>query len=113
MATRREHGQTLPLMALVIALIAASLVVVSRVGALVVDRARAHAAADAVALAAIDGGRSAAEAVATRNHGTIVSYVERGGSVEVRVRVGRATALARAAPAAQDLPGYAPPRARP
>ena len=105
MAARREHGQTLPLMALVIVLIAAILVVVSRVGVLVVDRSRAHAAADAAALAAINGGRPAAVEVATRNHGTLVSYDERDGSVEVRVRVGRATALARAAPAKSDPSG--------
>ncbi|MEP6659299.1 MAG: pilus assembly protein TadG-related protein [Acidimicrobiales bacterium] len=105
MAARREHGQTLPLMALVIVLIAATLVVVSRVGVLVVDRSRAHAAADAAALAAIHGGRPAAIDVATRNHGTLVSYVELNGSVEVRVRVGRATALARAAPAKSDPSG--------
>ncbi len=105
MAARREHGQTLPLMALVIVLIAATLVVVSRVGVLVVDRSRAHAAADAAALAAIHGGRPAAVDVATRNHGTLVSYVEVDGSVEVRVRVGRATALARAAPAKSDPSG--------
>ena len=105
MAARREHGQTLPLMALVIVLIAATLVVVSRVGVLVVDRSRAHAAADAAALAAIHGGRPAAVDVATRNHGTLVSYVELNGSVEVRVRVGHATALARAAPSESDPSG--------
>ena len=105
MAARREHAQTLPLMALVIVLIAATLVVVSRVGVLVLDRSRAHAAADAAALAAIHGGRPAAVAVAEQNHGTLVSYVEQNGSVEVRVRVGHATALARAAPAKSDRPG--------
>jgi hypothetical protein len=105
MAARREHGQTLPLIALVIVLIATILVVVSRVGVLVVDRSRAHAAADAAALAAINGGRPAAAAMATRNHGTLVSYDERDGSVEVRVRVGHATALARAAPAKADPSG--------
>jgi hypothetical protein len=92
-------------MALGIALIAATLVVVSRVGVLVVDRSRADAAADAAALAAVQGGRPAAVAVATRNHGTLVSYVERKGSVEVRTRVGHATALARAAPAKSDPSG--------
>ena len=105
MAARREHGQTLPLIALVIVLIAATLVVIGRVGGLVVDRSRAHAAADAAALAAIHGGRPAAVEVATRNHGTLVSYVEQNGSVEVRVRVGRATALARAAPAKSEPSG--------
>lgn len=112
MATRREHGQTVPLMAVVIALIAAT-VVVGRVGVLVVDRSRAQAAADAAALAAIHGGRPAALVMAVQNHGTLVSYVERLGSVEVRVRVGRATASARAAPSKLEPPRYAPPRARP
>ncbi len=113
MATRREHGQTVPLMAVVIALIAAILVVVGRVGVLVVDRSRAQAAADAAALAAIHGGRPAALEMAVQNHGTLVSYVERRGSVEVRVRVGRATASARAAPSKLEPPRYDPPRARP
>ncbi len=62
----------------------------------VLDRGRAHTAADAAALAATAGGRSAAERLASSNGGTLISYREDGDQVMVVVEVGgeQATAMA-------------------
>lgn len=59
-------------------------------------RQRAQHAADAAALAALDGDRALAAQVAARSHATIVSVVWLGTVVEVRVRVGDHDATARA-----------------
>ena len=61
-----------------------------------VDASRARAAADAAALAAVDGGRAAAARLAGANGATLVSWAENGDDVVVEVRVGDALARARA-----------------
>ncbi len=71
-------------------------------GARLIDRTRAQTAADAAALAALQGGRTSAEVLAQRHGATLVS-VTRGpvaGAVTVVVRLGTATASA----AATDRP---------
>ncbi len=91
-----ERGQALPLMAGVVALVAVLALGVVRVGEVVTDRARAHTAADAAALAGASGGRSEAEEVAADNGGELVGFVRRGSEVEVTVRVSDMEAVARA-----------------
>lgn len=67
-------------------------------GGVVQDRARAQTAADAAALASLDGGRTAASSLAELHGGTIVSWHRGPGSHEVTVvvRVGDSSATARA-----------------
>jgi hypothetical protein len=89
-------GQAVPLVA---ALVALAVVVVLAVGALardVGDATRARSAADAAALAGVARGRAGSQALAARNGATVVSWQRDGGGVTVTVRVGRATATARA-----------------
>jgi nitrous oxide reductase accessory protein NosL len=62
----------------------------------VIDRGRAQTAADAAALAAIDGGRSEAGRLAAHNGGRLVSYLESDGAITVVVDVGGQRATARA-----------------
>jgi len=70
--------------------------VVAEATVVMVQSARADTAADAVALATIDGGRQRALAVAAR-YGAEVDRLEISGrTATVRVSVGRATAVARA-----------------
>jgi hypothetical protein len=104
----RERGQAIPLLVLLVAVVAAALVVLGSIGRLLIDRASAHAAADAAALAAVHGGRLEADAIARANHGLLVAYREGNGWVEVRVRIGRASALARAEGVVADPQGPAP-----
>ena len=92
-----ERGQVLPLAAALIALAAVTMVLVVHLGRAATDRARARTAADAAALAGAADGRDAAEAIATANRATIESYAELPDGVLLSVRVGDATATARAA----------------
>ena len=86
-------------MPLAAALVAIAGVLVLGIGVLardVVDAGRARSAADAAALAGVAGGRAASIALATGNGATIVSWQRLGDDVVVTVRVGDATATARA-----------------
>ena len=97
MARRRDDGQAVPLSA---ALVAVGAVLVLSMGSLagdVVDAGRARSAADAAALAGVAGGRAAAAGLAARNGATLVSWSQDGADVVVTVRVGDASATARAA----------------
>lgn len=70
----------------------------SHLGGLMIDRVQAQTAADAAALASLDGGRSKADELA-HVHGAIVILWQRGpgrDEVTVIVQVGEATATARA-----------------
>jgi hypothetical protein len=102
-ASRRrwgDGGQVLPLLALVILVGMAAALAMARLGVEVIDRARARTAADAAALAGVDGGRSAADAAARANGGRVVHFVTSGGATEVEVRVGDSEATSRARPGA-------------
>jgi hypothetical protein len=72
----------------------------STMGSGLVDRTRAQTAADAVALASLVGGRSSGVELAERHGATMVSWtlleVGRGRTVQVVIRLGDATATARA-----------------
>ena len=94
-----ERGQVLPLIALVIVCASGACLLLGRVGEVAADRARAVTAADAAALAGAMDGQDAARALAKENGGQLVEYDQLGGDARVVVRVGRATATARARPA--------------
>jgi hypothetical protein len=61
-----------------------------------IDVSRARSAADAAALASVDGGRAAAVEMAANNGAILVSWAQLGSDVVVEVRVGDAVATARA-----------------
>jgi hypothetical protein len=77
------------------------LVAAASMGRTVIDRQRAQTAADAAALASLDGGQIGAVEFATRHGGEVVSWRVGPGPDEVTVvvRVGAATAIARASDA--------------
>jgi hypothetical protein len=62
----------------------------------VVDAARARTAADAAALASTSRGPGAAADLAARHGATLVEWHREGDDVVVSVRIGEATATARA-----------------
>jgi len=101
----RDRGQVLPLIVVVLALALGLVVVVGRVGAAAADRARAQTAADAAALAGVEGGRPAATRIAAEHGGELVAFDLRDGVVAVEVRLGVASAAARAARATADAAG--------
>ena len=61
-----------------------------------IDVTRARSAADAAALASVEGGRAAADELAVTNGATLVSWEQVGSDVVVAVRVGDVVATARA-----------------
>lgn len=89
-------GQVVPLLCLALVVVAGLLVGLARLGSQAATRARAQTAADAAALAGAAEGEEAARSVAAANDGTLVEFVQAGALTEVEVRVGRATAVARA-----------------
>ncbi len=100
--TRRAHGdrgQSAVMLLIVVAVMAWALAAaLANFGAAVGERTRAQTAADAAALASLDGGRSAASQLAVANGATVVSWSRGPGSdqVTVTVRVGDSHATARA-----------------
>jgi hypothetical protein len=92
----QQRGQAVPLVTLVMALAIGAVVVIGRLGATAVALAEARTAADASALAGARGGRAAAEALARRNGGTVVTFRPVGAAVEVVVSVRGRRAIARA-----------------
>ncbi len=96
--TTKDHdsGQAVVLMLAVVAMAALSIVAVGVFGERIVDRGRAQTAADAAALAATVGGRSAARRLAADNGAHLVSYSEIGDVVTVVVDVDGERATARA-----------------
>ncbi len=94
---RGEGGQAaIVLLAVVAVLVVTMSVAVAAMGRTTIDRTRAQTAADAAALAALDGGATVAETLAAR-HGAVVVEVDIAGDVAtVTVRLGEVTATARA-----------------
>lgn len=93
---RHDRGQATPLVALAVLVACGVVVLIAHLGRAADDRARAQAAADAAALAGAVDGEGAARSIAAAN-GAVVEVVRRDGAdAWVRVRVGRATAEARA-----------------
>lgn len=106
----RQDGQTVPLVAALVAITAVLLLAVGHLGRRVADAARARTAADAAALAGAALGRSGASTMAAENGGFLVSYADGDGTVRVTVTVGGESATARAAMLAdQEQSQVAPP----
>jgi NADH:ubiquinone oxidoreductase subunit 4 (subunit M) len=101
--SRDDRGQAVVMVVMIAAVLfvtmSAALMVV---GGRMIDRTRAQTAADAAALASLQGGRSAALALVERYDAELVAYSSTSdqGSVTVVVRLGDATASA----AATDAP---------
>lgn len=95
-----ERGQAVPLALAVVAVAILVTVAVAELGGNLVDAGKARTAADAAALAGVEGGRDASARVAAGNGGVIVSWSRRadgdGLLVTVTVRVGRAKVTAAA-----------------
>ena len=101
MEERRTHrdndrGQMVVFAALVMVAAVLMSIGVTQVGSAMLDRQRAHTAADAAALAGVAGGPSAAADLARRNGAILVSFGRVGSVVTVVVAVGSARARARA-----------------
>ena len=88
----------LPLVALLVAMALGLAVLIVETALLVGERAAAQTAADAAALASVvpGDGRGRASEMAVANGAVLESFRQLGASVEVTVRVGRASATARA-----------------
>lgn len=102
---RRFHGAHggAAVVVLIVTAVLALLVLdaVGDFGHTTLQRAQAQSAADASALAGLDGGRAASASIAARNGGVLVRW-QRGpgtGEVTVVVRFGEITAVARASDA--------------
>jgi hypothetical protein len=96
------RGQAVPLVAGLMAVAVVVLVAIGHLGQTAADAARARTAADAAALAGAAEGRDAAVRLASANGATLVAFAADQGAVLVTVRVGRASATARAALMADD-----------
>lgn len=93
---RAEHGQTVPLVLMVLVLAVAVALGLVQLSRRVAERAAAGHAADAAALAGAADGRAAAASIAQANHAILVAFRQEGDVVEVEVRRGSARAVARA-----------------
>lgn len=103
---QNERGQTTPLMAVMVLLIAFAAMAAAALGRVAIDQARARTAADASALAAATAGSETGQRLAIANGATGVVISPRSPSaddVHVRLSVGDAEAEARAI--APTLPG--------
>lgn len=94
--TRSDAGQAIPLLLAVVALIAVVMAATAHFGARVIEQEQAQVAADAAALAGLAGGRPAAERLARANGAALIGFTGGDLDVQVTVRVGEATATARA-----------------
>lgn len=96
---RRDDGQAAVLVVTVATvLLVAIILALGDMGRTAVDRSRAQTAADAAALASLDGGHASAESLAQRHGASVVTWSQGPGpsEVTVTVRLGDTTATARA-----------------
>ena len=96
---RSDAGQSAAFLLVVVVAVGIALMsALVEFGAIAQQRARAQTAADAAALASLDGGAPAASTYAARHGATVVSWTRGPGphQVTVVVRLGVATATARA-----------------
>jgi Flp pilus assembly protein TadG len=95
----RDRGQAAVLLVIIGAtLFVLMMTALSNLGSRVLDRVQAQTAADAAALASLDGGRQVADQIAHRHGAIVISWWRGPGpdEVSVAVRVGDSTATARA-----------------
>ena len=91
-----ERGASLPLLALVLAVLLFITSVLIGLSVRVVDRAQAQSAADAAALAGVMDGQTGASRLAEANGGELVTFEAGDNEVRVVVEVGGWRAEARA-----------------
>jgi hypothetical protein len=100
MRVRDDRGQAVPLALIAVAVAILATVALAELGGNIVDAGRARTAADAAALAGVEGGRQASTRVAAENGATLVAWSSRpdgdGVTVTVEVRIRRAAATASA-----------------
>jgi len=92
----QDRGQAVVLLLVVVVMVAMSVVAIGAFGHRIVARGRAQTAADAAALAAARGGRSAAEHLASLNGASLQRFVQDGDVVTVVVALDGISATARA-----------------
>ena len=97
---RDDRGQAVPLVLVAVVMTVVATLAIASLGRSVVDAGRARTAADAAALAGVEGGQAASARLATEHGATIVSWSSTGPpdavTVTVTVRVGTARATAAA-----------------
>jgi hypothetical protein len=93
---KEDRGQAVILLLAVVVMAALSVVAVGLFSGRIVDRGQAQTAADASALAATSGGRSAAQRLAAANGARLIGYTEVDDAVTVVVEVDGERATARA-----------------
>ena len=95
--SRRDRGSALVFVVIVtVAFTGAAGAALTALSRDLIDVSRARSAADAAALAAVEGGPAAATQLAAANGATLVSWAQDGPDVVVEVRVGNVVARARA-----------------
>jgi hypothetical protein len=99
---RRERGQVLPLLTLVIVLAGLVCLAAGKLGGAAVARAQAVTAADAAALAGAAAGEGEARRAAAANGARLTGYQAAGTDARVEVTLGRAEAAARARRSGND-----------
>ena len=93
----RDRGSVLVLVVFVgVAITAAVMMAVTPVLGDLIDRQQARSAADAAALAGVNGGAAASSGLASANGAVLVAWSRHGRQVTVRVQVGDQVAIARA-----------------
>lgn len=95
-ARRRDHGSAVLAVAIAVVLVFTTAVATTELGLAMVHRQRAQHAADAAALAGLDGGAAGAARLAQANGARLVAFARTGAVVTVTVALGDATATARA-----------------
>ena len=91
-----DRGQAVMLLLAVVAIASLAVVAVGQFSQRIVSGGRAQTAADAAALAALRGGRTAAVRLATSNGAQLVGFEQLGAVVTVVVDVDGERAIARA-----------------
>ena len=93
----RDRGSMLVLVVFVgVAITLAVMLTVTPVLGDLIDRQQARSAADASALAGVNGGMTASSELASANGAALVAWSRHGRQVTVRVQVGAQVAVARA-----------------
>ena len=95
-SVRDERGAVTVLLGAVIVIVAYLMLQETKLSVAAADRARAQTAADAAALSGVVDGEEAAADLARRNGATLLSFVDDGDRVQVRVGFHDAVATARA-----------------
>lgn len=94
--SRKDHGEAAVLAVAVVAIAVALMAGAVHLGVRLVALERASTAADAAALAGLEGGREAAVMMAVRNGASLIGFTAIGDDVVATVRVGDAVGEARA-----------------